>query len=187
MGRDPAAQSIDILTGLNRPSPCRIIGPGPTFLPVPHVTPGNEKPLPPRWGDIEAFAGLEVNPGPDNVDMDTSPLFIMPHGCPAPAIGIKAGQRRFLETVEDLPDLGVRRFAFRCPGQDPTGVTLFEIKGIGNPPDPRRIATQHPDSGTFLLLVIPEGKQICRRPLARSRAMVEKTDHHGPLSLVSSK
>ena len=98
-------------------------------------------PLPAGRRDVQAFAGLQIHAGGQDVDVHTPVWLVVLHGRPGVAVGLQARPGGGLELIEDGRDVGGGRLVLRSPGKNPGGVGVGELQPVGDGGHKFRVAT----------------------------------------------
>ena len=154
------------------------LGVGPAMLEVAHPHERSVVPLPARAGDVEGFAGVQVDPGRENMDMRPAVRLPVPHRGPAVSAAVHAGEGQGLEIVEHRPDLRIRRPVIRSPGDYPADVAVPECETVGDIRDLLRITAQYIDPGPRDARGIGRRQQIRTGFPRRSGAVRQERDQH---------
>ena len=92
LGGQALAQGRSLLVGriarLKVPLPLRIVRPRPAVFGILPVSQRVIIPLPARRRDVQAFAGLQIHPGGQEVDVHSPLWLVVLHGCPGVAVGV---------------------------------------------------------------------------------------------------
>ena len=129
-GRQSVLETVRIdqrlVSGLAFPRPGRVVRPRPVVFQVVIITPGIEILLPAWWRDVQGFPRFQIDPGRQDVDMNTAPGFIVPDRRPGIPIRLKAGPGQTLEVVQDVIDFFPGWLVLRRPGDDSGCVSVLE-------------------------------------------------------------
>ena len=164
---EPVRIDQRLVPGLAFPCSGRVVGPRPVVFQVVVITPGVEVLLPTRWRDVQGFPRFQVDPGRQDVDVDTASGFVVPDRRPGIPFRVKAGPGQTLEVVQDLIDVFSGWLVLRRPGNDCRCMPMLEVQGVGDSADEFRITAQHFYTGPFTTLVIFFIFQVIRGGAAR--------------------
>ena len=157
--------------------PGRVIRPGPAVSDVEHIAQRVEVPLPARGRDVQGFAGLQVDPGGHDVNVDTAARLIMPDRGPGTALRVKAGPGQAFKVVQYLVYLFGRGTVLRRPGNHAGRQPMFKLQGVGNLTDAERVPAQHYNPVTRPALVVFVILKVVGRGGAHPAGPVELNHH----------
>ena len=164
VGGQALAQGRGVLVGriarLKVPLPLWIVRPRPAVcrvLPVPQRVIIS---LPAGRGDVEAFAGLQIDAGGQDVDVHSPLWLVVLHGRPGVAVSLQARPGGGLKFIEDGRDVGGGGLVLWSPGKNPGGVRVGELQPVGDGGHQFRVATEHADARPFFALGIKLAGQV---------------------------
>ena len=157
-GRQSVLEAVRIdqrlVPGLAFPCPGRVVRPRPVVFQVVIITPGVEVLLPTWWRNVQGFPRFQIDPGRQDVDVDTATGFVVPDRRPGIPIRLKAGPGQTLEIVQDVIYFFSGWLVLRRPGNHRGRVPMLEVQGVGNGANEFWVAAQHFNAGSFPTLVI---------------------------------
>ena len=157
-GRQSVLETVRInqrlVPGLEFPRPGRVVRPRPVVFQVVIITPGIEVLLPTWWCDVQGFPRFQIDPGRQDVDMDTATGFVVPDRRPGIPIRLKAGPGQTLEVVQDVIHFFPGWLVLRRPGNHCGRVPMLEVQGVGNRANEFWVAAQHFNTGAGTTLVV---------------------------------
>ena len=151
---EPVSINQGLVPGLAFPCPGRVVRPRPVVFQVVIITPGVEVLLPTWWCDVQRFPRFQIDPGRQDVDVDTAPGFVVPDRRPGIPIRLKAGPGQTLEVVQDVIHFFPGWLVLRRPGNHCGRVPMLEVQGVGNRANEFWVAAQHFNTGAGTTLVV---------------------------------
>ena len=151
---EPVRIDQRLVPGLAFPCPGRVVRPRPVVFQVVIITPGIEVLLPTWWCDVQGFPRFQIDPGRQDVDMDTATGFVVPDRRPGIPIRLKAGPGQTLEVVQDVIHFFPGWLVLRRPGNHCGRVPMLEVQGVGNRANEFWVAAQHFNTGAGTTLVV---------------------------------
>ena len=177
-GAQPCRFDVGAVARLLRLGPRRVVGTAPAVLVVEGVAQRAEGLLPAGGSDVEAAAGFHVAAGAEDVHVDPGAVLAVQDRCPGVAVRLQSRPGRFLELVEDGPDLLVGRPILRRPRDHGRAVPAAELQRVGDvghvvgvPPQDLD-ARPHPSGG------VPFADEIVGGRPRRAGAATEEPNVH---------
>lgn len=136
--------------------------------------------LPARGRDVEAPAGLKIDPGREHVHVHPLRRVLMAVKERRPGVPVRVDPRpgEFLEPIDRLLDLGGGGVVLGRPRQHRGAVAVLVAAGVGDLGDLVRIAAQDLDLVALLTGVIAVGEKVVGRGRSAAGAVPDEAGDH---------